>query len=201
MAEKRTRSGNSVVRKRGESRKGTQPSNRGKVVNVRADQTNWRRKLAQSRIKFDDDQKEIYLEELSRHGMRGRSAKAAHVSPQTVINHLENDPDFAAAHAAAIEEYRDSVVDHATTLALDGITVKKYNKDGVLVEERQDYPIRLIELELKKVDPAYRDKQTVDLNHAGGVMVAPPDITPEEWIRQQQEANAARQAPEGLEDR
>lgn len=172
---------------------------KGRADKVKADQTNWRTKLQQSRIKFDDDQKETYLLKYAEHGLKGRAAKEAGVCLQTVNNHIDNDPDFAAAVEAAQAEYRDKVVDHSTDLALNGIEVKKYNKDGDLIEERRDYPIRLIELELKRVEPGYRDKQTIDLNHGGGVMVAPPDMSPEDWIKQQEEKNASKTAPEGAE--
>lgn len=180
---------------KGKSRKGTQPSTTGKSKPV-ADQSTWRTKLKQSRLKFDDEQKQVYLKALAAHGMKGRSAETAGVCPQTVGLHRENDPDFSAATDAALDAYRDKFVDHATTLAYDGITVRKFNKDGDLIEERQDYPIRLIELELKRVEPDYRDKQTIDLNTAGGgVLVAPAEMTPEDWIKKQQEENAGREKP------
>ena len=176
------------------------PSSTGKVKDVKADQTNWRKQLQKSRIKFDDDQKDVYLKALAGHGLKGRAAKEAGVCPQTVGDHLANDPDFAAQYAAAVDEYRAKFVDHATSLAYDGIEVKKYNKDGDLIEERRDYPVRLIELELKRIEPGYRDKQTIDLNATGGgVLVAPADMTPEEWIKRQDEKNKTKQPPAGME--
>jgi len=183
--------------KRVSPRKGIKgPSSTGKVVNVEADQSNWRTKLMTSRIKFDDPQKQIYLNALATHGMKGRSAEAAGVSAQLVRDHLENDPEFQEGYASALETYRDRVVEHATNLALDGIEVIKYNKDGDIVERRMDYPIRLIELELKRVDPAFREKQTIDVNQSGGgVLVAPAEMTPEEWINGQQEANKDKVKP------
>ncbi len=164
-----------------------------------ADQSNWRTKLQASRIKFDDRQKEVYLQEIAEHSQKRRAAAKAGVCPQTVLNHLENDPEFASAMQSALDEYRDKFVDHAVNLAYEGIEVKKYNKDGDLIEERRDYPIRLIELELKRVEPGFREKQQIDLNHGGGVMVAPAEMSPEEWIRQQEEKNASRTMPEGAE--
>lgn len=45
-----------------------------------------------------------------------------------------------------------------------------------MVSEEKVYPIRLIELELKKHDEGYRDKREVDVKVSGGVLVAPPDV-------------------------
>ena len=165
------------------------------------DQSGWRHQLMTKKIKFDDEQKRIYLEALAEHGLKGRAAEAAGVSMECVRRHTENDPQFAEALGLAMEEYRDKIVDHHRRLVLDGIEVRKYNKDGDLIEERRDYPIRLIELELKRVDPAYRDKQTIDLNAtAGGVLVAPAGVSPEEWIKREQEKNNSRKPPEVATD-
>lgn len=165
-------------------------------LNPVADTTNWRRQLMVSRLKFDDEQKEIYLRELAEHGRKGDASKAAGVSLQCTRNHIKNDPDFAEAALQAEEQYRDKIVGHAGKLLYEGIEVKRYNKDGDLIEERRDYPIRLIELELKRVEPGYRDKQTIDVNSGGGVLVAPADMTPAEWIAQQEALNAQRTAAE-----
>ncbi len=162
---------------RGTSRKGTQRSSTGKT-RPRSDQIGWRVKLQQSRLKFDDDQKQIFLQELALHGLKGRASEAAGVCPNTVSKHIKNDPEFEAAVNESVESYRDKFVDHAMTLAYDGIEVKKYNKDGDLVEERRDYPIPLILAELKRVEPGYRDKQTIDLNARGGVLVVPEAVDP-----------------------
>jgi len=170
-------------------------------TNPQADQTNWRTKLQKGRIKFDDEQKKIFLAAFAENGLKGRSASAAGVTLQTVSNHQENDPDFAESYDEAVVAYRDKFVDHATNLAYNGIEVKKFNKDGDVIEKRTDYPIRLIELELKRVEPAYREKQTIDLNHTGGgVLVAPGEISVEQAIAEGEKANEeatkAREAEE-----
>ena len=175
-------------------RKGT--SSTGKVRNVRADQKNWRRKLQTSKLKFDDDQKNVYLAEIGEHGMKGRAARKAGVATATVGRHRENDPEFAEREAEALDDYRDRIVSHHRNLLLEGEITRKYSKDGELIEEKHTYPIRLIELELKRVDPSYREKQQIDLNaQGGGVLVAPADKTPEQWIAEQQAANEGKTKP------
>lgn len=185
-------------RSRSKARGGTTeyPSSTGKVTNVPVDQSNWRKKLQTSRIKFDDEQKDIYLKHLAETGLKGASANKVGVSLLTVKNHRENDPDFMDAYEQALEDYRDRVVDHHTNLIFEGELKKRYNKDGDLVEETRTYPIRLIELELKKVDPSYREKQQIEVAHAGGVLVAPAEMTPNDWIEHQASEGEDKPRPE-----
>ena len=177
-------------------RKSPQASTTGKR-NPKVVQDTWRTRLMTSRVKFDDDQKEIYLLALADHGRKGDAAKTAGVCPQTVLDHCRNDPNFEAAFNNALDAYRDKFVDHATNLALNGVEKRRYNKDGDLVEETKEYPIRLIELELKRVEPGYRDKQTIDMNHKGGVLLAPAGVSPADWMKQQAEENSEKESKDG----
>lgn len=194
------------------------PSSTGKVRDVRADQTNWRRRLANSRIKFDDDQKELYLAEMRLHGLKGRSAEVTGVSRQCVQDHRENDPDFDEAVGEAIETYRDyiaaNVRERATVGDLKPIFFKGarviepiLDENGVQQEDAEGKPRwryaevyersdRMLELEAKRVDPTYREKTTIDLQGTGGgVLLAPAGVTPEEEVANNEKLNAeARRA-------
>ena len=184
------------VRDRLEKNRKPRASTTGRGKRARADQTNWRTKLQQSRLKFDDDQKGIYLDALAEHGMKGRAAKTAGVARTTVLNHIENDEEFADLVDDAVQDYRDSFVDHAVhDLAREGVLVQSWDKDGNLIREKREYPVPIIQMELKRIEPAYRDKQTIDLNHGGGVIVAPAGISPEDWIKREEEENKTRQKP------
>ncbi len=199
---------------KGVSRKGTQPSSTGKVRNVKADQTTWRTKLQASRIKFDDAQKQRYLACLREQGLKGRAAQAAGVSQQTVNTHRENDPDFDEAVEAALEEYNDLVSGEVGRRGKDGwlepvfqkgmqalvavVDPKTgevlYDKDSGKPRMRLSYirkfSDRLLELEAKRVNTGYRDKQTIDLNNTGGgVLVAPAGMSPEEAVAEGERAN------------
>lgn len=179
-----------------------QASSTGRVQNVPVVQDNWRTKLMKARIKFDDEQKILYLNAIASHGMKGRAAQTAGVCMQTVNDHLQNDPDFAEARGEALETYRDMFVDHAMSLALEGEKHKFYDKDGNLISEKHVYPIRLIELELKRIEPGFRDKQTIELNASGGgVLVAPAEQSPEDWIKSQRAANDGKAAPADVDDK
>lgn len=181
-------------------RKGVKgPSSTGKVKNVPANQTNWRRKLQRSRIKFDDDAKEVFLDSLRQDGLKGKAAKAAQISLETVRKHLDNDPDFAEATATALETYRDRLSSHAQNLIFEGTTEIRYNKEGGVASEIRRYPEGLILAELKRHIPEYRDKQPIDAVIQGGVIVAPAEMTPQEWIEKEQRQNEQRLLPPSAE--
>lgn len=146
-------------------------------VDIRDEVTGeWRQVIRMSRLKFDDKAKEIFLREYAKWGRMGESAAAAGVSPQCVREHIEEDEEFAQALYMQEEEYRDKLIGHHQDLIFNGIEKKQYDRNGNLVSETREYPIRLIELELKKHDKGYRDKQEVEINHTGGVLIAPSEM-------------------------
>lgn len=164
------------------------------------DMSTWRVKLRASMITFDDKAKEIYLNEFASHGRKKHAADAAGVSLHLVRSHLKNDPEFAKAHDEACESYRDQFVEHAIgNLATKGIPVMGAMKDGegkvITYEQRRDYPIPIVILELRRVDPTYRDKQEIDITSGGSVLVAPAHMTPTEWVADQDRKNAERTNP------
>ena len=193
-----------VGRKRG--------SSTGKVHNVQADQTNWRVKLMQSRIKFDDPQKKIYLAALRKHGRKGLACEAAGVSIRTVLDHRDNDPDFDEAVSAALDTYSDFIAGHVKDAGTvgdlkpifhQGVRVVEpiLNEDGVPLLDAKGNPryqyaevyeksYRMLELEAKRVDPTYRERSTIGVEGlGGGVLLAPAGITPEQAVKEADEAN------------
>lgn len=142
----------------------------------------WRRRIKMSRIKFGEAEKGIFLETYRKWGRMGEAAAAAGVSTQTVRKHIDEDEDFAEALLMAEEEYREKLIGHHQDLVFNGTIKKSYDRNGNLVSEETVYPIRLIELELKKHDQGYREKQELAVNHSGGVLVAPADMgSIEDW--------------------
>lgn len=168
-------------------RKKPQASTYGKL-NPIADQSSWRVKLRTQSLKFDDEQKETYLVALSEHGQRMAAAAAAGVSLQCVRDHLKNDPDFAAAFDQALQAYRDKVVNVAQKLALEGIKrpiIGGLHKDEVVAHEMV-YATNILAMELKRVEPGYRDKQVEQASdETPGVLVAPAEVDSiEAWAAQ-----------------
>jgi hypothetical protein len=136
----------------------------------------WRVKIVAYRNYFTDEQKEIFLNELADHGRIAFAAGKANTTSSKVSKERQTDPDFDDAVRMALETYRDRVIAHHQELLFKGTVKANYDRNGNLVSEETIFPIRLIELELKKVDEGYRDKREVDVKVNGGVMVAPPDV-------------------------
>jgi hypothetical protein len=142
----------------------------------------WRRRIKMSRIKFGDAEKGVFLETYRKWGRMGEAAAAAGVSTQTVRKHIDEDEDFAEALMIAEEEYREKLIGHHQDLVFNGTIKKSFDRNGNVVSEETIYPIRLIELELKKHDSGYREKQEISHQHSGGVLVAPADMgSIEDW--------------------
>lgn len=135
----------------------------------------WREVIRMSRRLFDDEAKQIFLEEYGKWGRMGEAASAAGVSTQTVRKALEDDEDFAESVMVQEEEYRTKLIGHTQNLIFNGVEKENYDRNGNLVSVTREYPIRLIELELKAHDERYRDKQKIDMNVSGGVLVAPAE--------------------------
>jgi len=136
----------------------------------------WRTTIRMSRVKFDDEAKARFLDEYRKWGRMGESAAAAGVSKQTVRKALEDDEDFAEAVMACEEEYKDKLIAHHQNLVFNGQEKILYDRNGNIVSREQIFPIRLIELELKKHDKGYREKIEQEITHKGGVLVAPAEM-------------------------
>lgn len=152
------------------------------VANRQDENGNWRAVVVRSRTKFNEHTKGIFLREYAKHGIMGKAAKASGVTSQTVHNHLKSDEEFAEACLAAQDEYQAKFLDHFQDLVFNGVEKRTYDRMGNLVSEETQYPIRLIEMEAKKVDKSYTDKREVDVTVSGGVLVAPADVgSIEDW--------------------
>lgn len=151
-------------------------------VDVQESDGSWRSVVKMTRQKFLDKEKGIFLDQYRKWGRMGESAAAAGVTTQTVRKAIQEDPDFAEALLLAEEEYRDKLIGHHQNLVFNGIEKTNYDRNGNVISTQIDYPIRLIELELKKHDSGYREKQEVAVSHSGGVLVAPASLgSVEDW--------------------
>lgn len=144
---------------------------------------NWRVKISQMRDGINDVRRQqVYLEHLAAHGRNTDACLAAGVSAVAVNRFRRADNDFDEACIAAVGQYTDRLIAHHQKLVFEGTTKTSYGRDGSIVSEEQIFPIRLIELELKKHDEGYREKREVDLKVSGGVLVAPADTkTIDDW--------------------
>lgn len=158
----------------------------------------WRTVVRFSRRKFDNDwAKQVFLETYQKWGRIGEAAAAAGVSTQTVRKACEEDEEFAEALMMAEEAYREKLIAHHQDLVFNGTEKISYDRNGNVIGREQIFPIRLIELELKKHDKGYRDKQEVDITHKGGVLVAPAEMgTIDDWEKRFQKAKIISPADE-----
>jgi hypothetical protein len=140
-----------------------------------------RYRYVQRPTKVDDELKARIVAEIADHGRLGTACRKNAVSMGTIKKYIEKDPEFGQAVMEANEAYKDKLIAHHQNLVFNGTVRTSYDRNGNIVSEETIYPVRLIELELKKVDPGYRDKREVDVNVKGGVMVAPSEVSMEDW--------------------
>lgn len=142
----------------------------------------WRSRVKMQVKRFGDKEKGIFLAEYEKWARMGEAAAIAGFSTQTIRKAMEDDEDFAEAVLMAEEAYRNKLIDHHQDLLFNGTEKVTYDRVGNIVSKETIYPIRLIELELKKHDPGYRDKQELKVEHTGGVLVAPAEMkTIDDW--------------------
>jgi hypothetical protein len=125
----------------------------------------------------------LFCEHLSILGRVTHAARASGISPLTVKATEKSNPAFAEMIGLAQMEYRDKVAAEVYRRAIEGYDVPIIGgreKDRVVAFERR-YSDRLLEMEAKRVDSGYREKQALNIGQAGGVIVinaSPTDKEP-----------------------
>ncbi len=126
--------------------------------------------------RFDEAAKERVKAFVRDHGKFLRlMAQAANVSYQTICHYLKNDVEFRDEIEAIIEQRNIELEQEARRRAVEGVTRKKYDKDGNLIEEEQVYSDRLMEKLLEANNPEkfrpQRDGGSAAIS--GGVLLIP----------------------------
>lgn len=130
---------------------------------------------------FDAAAKQKYLEQLKDCGALQRSAYAVGFDPSTVHEHRTLDPEFDQAVEGALVDYQESIEAEIKRRAMDGIEQPVFYQ-GVATSSQTVYSDQLLALHAKARIPRYRDKQTIDHNVKGGILVVPGlAATSEEW--------------------
>jgi hypothetical protein len=165
----------------------------------RADQGNWRKKLQASKLKFDDVQKQVYLKHLAQFGRKQHACKAAGVCFETVAKHIENDAEFASAREAAMQDYADAVQQLAYRL-MNGTKKPIIGVDkgtSFIIGHELVHATNLLAMEMKKTNPAYKERSEVDLNGGtvGGVLLVPAGMNAEDFIKVEQERTGHMEEP------
>jgi hypothetical protein len=143
-----------------------------------------RTRLVPSQRYFDVDRQAHFLAELAEHGRIISACQAVGISKSAYQKEVDKNPYFAELVAEARESYKERLIAHHQNLVFNGQEKIVYDRQGNVISRERVYPIRLIELELKKHDEGYREKREVSMEVSGGVFFAPPEMTMEEWERQ-----------------
>ena len=135
--------------------------------------------------KFTPRVQETFLKLYRGNGVINRSSHDLNISPETPRQHAMKHPEFAAAMAQALQDYRDTLEIEAYRRAVEGVEKPVYYK-GVVVGQVLEYSDRMLELKLKRHIPEYRDRHTLDVTHAGGVLVVhKAHATSEDWEKEE----------------
>jgi len=121
---------------------------------------------------FTREKKDVWLKWYARCGRCGESSKAAGTTNSTVNQHRKLDPDFDAECVEAYSLYRESLEREIERRAVEG-TLDPIFQRGVLVGHRRMFSDALILAHARRHIPEYREKHSVDVNVAGGVLVVP----------------------------
>lgn len=153
--------------------------------------------MSTDRVKFDDEVKGRYLEELLKHGRRYLAARAVDVTNQTVRNHLKWDPEFAELFDAALAERADRVARQIEEEALEGFEEPIFSpKTGERLGSKRVYESNIRLAILRRYDPEYKDRSEHTVTGAVGVLVAPAQMSPRDWIESERAKNAQRIEPD-----
>lgn len=132
--------------------------------------------------KFDESAKARVIENLATLGAMTQAAQCVGVTYETIRVHRKSDPEFDAACENAIEAYRDALTAEVHRRGVEGWDEPVYQK-GELVGHKRVYSDRMLEMQAKRFIPEYRDKQQIDHNHSGGVLVVGEQPQSEkEWL-------------------
>lgn len=146
-------------------------------------------------VLFTDDRKQKFLDHYRLTGLYYMSAGVAGVSGQTVRHHIQNDKEFGAAAEQAMQDWLDEAELKIMSRAIDGVeepVIGGKNRDEIVAHVKR-YSDGLASQLLRAKRPEYREKQQIDMNVKGGVLVVPQKpATAEEWEAQHGEAAAGK---------
>jgi hypothetical protein len=125
---------------------------------------------------WDDSMKEKVLRFARQHGRHmALMAKVAGISPNVLRQRLKEDQSFQDDLDAVLEERNVELETEARRRAMEGVTRRKYDKDGRLLEEEQVFSdtlmVKLLEADNPQKFGRQRDQGVGAI--AGGVLLIP----------------------------
>ena len=123
-----------------------------------------------------------FCDELAKHGNRSRAARDVGVSTATIKGYENSNKVFSDAVQMAIESFAGDVEAELIRRAMEGITDYKLDNKGNVVLEIKKYSDRLLELLTKRHHAEYGERNTLDVNVKGGLLVLNAETeNPDEW--------------------
>ena len=123
----------------------------------------------------------VFLMAYAETGRVSESSSLAGISPAAVHEWRHRLPVFAQAMEAAITVYRESLIREVHRRAVKGVDEPVFFQGEICGHIRR-YSDRLLELEVKRHVPEYREKREVDINISAGVLVVGAPKTEDEWL-------------------
>jgi len=126
--------------------------------------------------KWDEEAKARVLSFVREHGRHhALMAKVAGISRETLRVKIKEDPEFADEIEAILDERNVELEREARRRAMEGVTRRKYDKDGRLLEEEQVFSdtlmVKLLEAENPGKFGRQRDQGVGAIS--GGVLLIP----------------------------
>lgn len=114
-----------------------------------------------------------FLEAYRECGIIVKAALAANLSYSSIANLRKSDPDFESEMEQAKQMWIAEKLDGPLReIGIDGIKEPIFSpKTGQLLGHKRVIHAQVTLAYARKFDPAYRDKQELDVNHTGGVLV------------------------------
>jgi len=114
-------------------------------------------------------------------GLIGKSAELAGTERTTIFSWRKADAEFDARCVLALKTYCEAVEAEIHRRAIEGVNEPVFYQ-GEVVGHVTRYSDRMLELHAKRHIPEYRERQQVDLNVKGGVIVVPGmALTTQQW--------------------
>ena len=128
----------------------------------------------------NDISDDVFFSELAKGGYLMASCAAAGYSSSSVYEWRHADPAFAERWEQALAVALERMEKEMDRRAVDGVARKKFLRNGNpiidpatgLQYEEREYSDTLMMFRAKKLDPAYKDRSSVELTGANGGAIA-----------------------------
>lgn len=118
--------------------------------------------------RFTDQRRQRYLDALQEHGEPALARREVGVTYATIKNHQNKDSDFNEACQESMRIYRAKLAKKVHDRGYDGVQEPVY-WNGMVVGWITKFSDRMLELQVKRHIPEYRDKVTVQNEHSGAI--------------------------------